>query len=429
MGIETSHLKSKKFWCIVLFLTFFYLFFFYVIHSKRKYPKFSKNSYGILFAINIDSEEQFELINKKFVIPFQNHCVKEMPHIETKILNSFTCKKFFEIKKDNKKLNRLISRNRCKFIIYGNSYFGNEYEDLGCKMEIDGFVNSHDSITKLKSAYLSMEMGRLWFQIREIEIRKNSETIDFATNAEQLQLIFKDILAYTFLLCDDMLKSNKLYLILYKDLQNFKADIPAINDIKRVINSRIVYTSVHLSENYLSEFYESKDKAILIKMKTCLDISLKCDGTSYDTKILLGFFYFLYNRNINKAISILDECKNEKNLVWKQNIAFLKLYSEDSIPNFLNAYKVYKKIASRNELTMDGIEQVSTFIHMVLEMEEDKKQLYFILFLLYYYTGDKELENKYFTQFAENYSEFFNNERMNDILFKMGKVEKLVIQE
>lgn len=418
---------SKKFWTVCGCLFVCYILLIYIVHTKRKYPKFSKDSYGILFAIDVENEEQYRLINKKFVTPFENHCTKQLTSVEVRMLNSFTIQNFSKLKYNKEQLIKLAEKNHYKFIVFGNSYFGNEQEVLDCKIEIESFWNFHNSMSHNNHLMLSNEMSILRCQIKDIEINKATETHEFALYAEQLELIFKYILAMTFLLCEDIPTANRLFLILNTDLNNFKKNIAVINNIKSIINSRITQSYLLMARNSLHEYYESKNKFALLTMKNHLDDAMCYDENSYDGKILLGFFHFLYNRDIKCALEVLNKCKNEKNNTWKQNIAFLKLYAEDSIPNFLNAYKIYRQLDLHNDLTMTNITEVSEFIHMVLDEEPDKKQLYFILFLIYYYLGDEELENKYYDCFLENYPNLLNNDRLNDILYKMGKVKQRIV--
>ena len=80
--------RSKKFCVVCGIFLICYIVICCIVHSKRDYPKFSKDSYGILFAIDVENDEQYNLINKKFVTPFRNHCVNKLGNVETQMLKS-----------------------------------------------------------------------------------------------------------------------------------------------------------------------------------------------------------------------------------------------------------------------------------------------------------------------------------------------------
>ena len=67
--------------------------------------------------------------------------------------------------------------------------------------------------------------------------------------------------------------------------------------------------------------------------------------------------------------------------------------------------------------------EIIEFIHMVLEEEPQKKQLHFILFLIYHYTGDVALADDHFKEFSDTYSCYFDSQTVKGMLLNLGRIK------
>ena len=238
-------------------------------------PKARRNSLGILFAINFPEENLSKQVSDKFIKPFEDmiSLQKETDYCVV-MLDDYNVVKWKTnvIENDKDKVIRLLKLTRCKVIIFGTCILGGEQEDLKCKLTLGAGIAPIE-LDEKRSALLSNDITNVFMPIRDIEIMKCSETKDFEKISTQLKYAFLYVLASTALLCGKFKEARERFLKLNKELSFEKRNIPAINDIKAVVVSRLQASCLFVAASIYSKFVDSYDFSYLDDFKAIMESS------------------------------------------------------------------------------------------------------------------------------------------------------------
>ncbi len=422
-AMSLYNIKSIKSWIVALSLLVIYLGLLFIVISKRSLPKFKSDEYGIIFSVDMEDEKQFSLIRDKFVKEFQYKLKNEGKNYRIVVLTQFVSNKMKEKYIDKKDYDGLCKKTKCKFVIYGRSVKGGEKEDISCKLHLDSVI-FHNPMPSVNHKVLQREMSITFKPIRDIEIYKTTETKDFEKHAMQLNLAFDYILATTHLFLSEFSDACQVFGEINRILRECDDTAPMIKMLKNVIGNRLYWCYIFMANREVLSYYDDNEYQHMRNAKKLLDLACFYEKNGYDYKLLIAIYYF-FEGNIKTALSHIEECKNITNdKGWKFSRVFLKLYQQDSFTNFMNAYKTYNSIFVKPAYTFEYITNISEFIHRVLEKEPQKKQLNFLLFLIYHYLENTEEEERYYNAFINAYPELIDNENFVEILIKLGKVVK-----
>ena len=419
--IPNYNLHSKRSWVTFISILLVFIVVIFWIITYRKFPKFKKNEFGILFSIPTENTNEYQLIKKKFVDEFARSVKPLDPNYKVVMLNPYTSAKFNNCASDIKILNKILIKSRTRFVIFGSSVFGSEHENLACTLHLDSGI-THPKLFENNKNILIYEMKNAFVPLKNIMIQKKTETLDFENQALQLNFAFRYILATTQLLSSDIFGAINTFSKIKNDILSINSEKPVIKFIKFVIDERVCkcYNIAALIE--LVRYYDDEDTHRLENVKEYLD---KADAVeiTYESRLRRAIYHFLYNRDIISALGCLNECKDINRPEWRFSTAFLKLYSKDTISNFLYAYRVYNKSLFKKKVNYNFIYEIEEFIFNVLQKEPDKKQLWFLMVLIYYYFGNEDLIKEYYDNFISAYPQIIESDGMADVLKKLGFIE------
>ncbi len=334
------------------------------------------------------------------------------------MFNFYLTKRFNEKYDSNEKILSFMKKRRAKFIIFGHSVFGNESESIACKLHLkNGIV--HGKLSEQNYKLFAHESHNVFDPLKDIEILKQTETDDFELNAIQLNYAYEYLTACICLLTYRIDDAFSHFQNIKNRIKNTTKNAPVINYIKNSINHRLCICSLLLSQKALNKYYEKPEKHLLAVMKQHLDDIEKLNPNIYQFRLFSSIYYFLYSRDIDRALLCLANCNNVKyDSIWKFNKIFLKLYQKDTISNFLNAYNTYTS-AFKSKISFTELNNIAEFITRTLEEEPDKKQLCFLLMLIYNHLNDQILFRKYFYEFTKTYHHILENENIQRIFLKI----------
>lgn len=417
--ITSYNISSKKTWIIAIAILVVHIIAFGIILWKRAIPKFKEDESGILFLFDIEDEKYRSLINEKFVKEMGNKFRPLSSTYKTMMPNKFIFNKIYEKYLSKGDYDGLKNKTKYKIAICGRCVIGGEKEKISCKLNIDGII-SDSPMNTLELKILYNDIVSVFKPIKNILIYKETETEDFSKNALQLNYAIDYVFASTLIFFRNFEKSLDEFLDLHSRIITCKQNIPVVSFIKSVIDGKIAFCSNNLAAKELNEFYIDKDITHLTQMINYLSISNEHSYNNYDYKLLVAIYYFISDRDVKTALSHIEDCSNiTKDNGWKFSKVFLKLYQKDSMSNFIRAYREYSKSFEKRKKSFGFVIDIIDFIIRILDEEPEKKQLNFLLFLLYYYIGDEIFSKQYYHKFADSYPHLLANKNFSGILKKL----------
>jgi hypothetical protein len=302
------------------------------------------------------------------------------------------------IVKDKVNANKLMKKTRCKVIIAGKCIPGGEREDIKCKLTLSAAI-THTGLDEKSDTLLSNDISSAFTPISDIGIMKCTESEDFEKISLQLKFAFLYVLASTALMCENYADARERFLQLKLELSCEKRNIPAINNLKSIVLNRLQASCLFFASSLYYKFVNSYDFKYLEDLKVFLESSKEYISNTVDYLNSLSICCFLIEREVQKSLDYLNRIQIKPEII-KFNIAFLKLYENDRMTNFLNALRQYNRL---DKLSFDKIWEFEKFIKYILDIEPHKAQLSFLLFLIYSDLNNEPLAKQNFRLFNKKY--------------------------
>ena len=105
-------------------------------------------------------------------------------------------------------------------------------------------------------------------------------------------------------------------------------------------------------------------------MRPFLNLLNAIDPNNYSAHAIRGIYYFLIEKNIDKAKYEISQTKNNKDIIYKYNKAFLYAFE-----GRMSLAEKYYKRAFKPRIDSDSLFQIECFIYDVLENEPNRYQL------------------------------------------------------
>ena len=171
----------------------------YIAIDKRSYPKFKKGEQGIIVAIDIDDNNQYEKIMSKFVKPFKAQLRKLSTDYKVTMFSDFNIKNFNSKYNSKAQIRDFMRRHNYRFIIVGDSVFGSESESIECKLKFENVEYFQDGLSKEVRSYLTKIIISFLKSLSNIVIYKKTATDDYEVASQELELIFAAIISLIYL--------------------------------------------------------------------------------------------------------------------------------------------------------------------------------------------------------------------------------------
>ena len=325
----------------------------------------------------------------KFVefIEVRNHFSKKIQEVTEER------KKIEIIKKWNKKI-------KAHFLIWGEV---KRRKDEGGKLFL-----SLDSIVYHKPIPLgiSFRFRREILEVfpREINFLERFELKGFEISAELVSLAAQNIIGTAAFISGDPFLALDLHFNFLKGLEytfkGLKELPPNFRASRKKVIKMISGEFSTLSRYY---YYAKKD---LDRTYKFANKSLEFNKENYTAYLLLAIFHFLKNRDIKKALEMIELASKYSNgdMGWKYSEAFLHCYNGD----LETSKKCYSAAFRGRPLESERfLRDIVSFIEDILSLEPDKFQLHYALGRIYY----QKLYN--LPMALENYEKFLEGQSKN----------------
>ncbi len=161
-------------------------------------------------------------------------------------------------------------------------------------------------------------------------------------------------------------------------------------------------------------------------MELWMKKALKYDPNWYSGHLAQAIYDFVLRRDLPAAWEFVKQCRKIPDTTWRYSAAFLYAYEGD-----LNkAYREYKKAFYNSPENPTVPIQSEDFIHLVLEEEPEKGQLYYCLGLINLWA------KKDFVAAKNDFQQFLNSEAADDfpeeqkiVRIQIGEIQRRLKEE
>lgn len=267
------------------------------------------------------------------------------------------------------------ARTKCHFLIWGDA---KERDIDGPKhvLELEGSV-THAPVSDETSAQISAEFRDLF--PRRVHLEKEKDLFNFQFTAEWIDAVAQYLIGVASHISGDLNYAESVFIRLHQKLHaQSPSNLLPIAKIRTRLPSRIaeVYKAklgVLSMKHRLKRSPEilAESEAVLAKLDTW-------EPSYYGLHLSRAMCHFQLRRDVAAAFATLKKCEQVEDGTWLWSKAFLEAYTGD----LETAYRTYQKaFAAKTDDPTVPI-QCEEFIHLVLDEEADKGQLFYALGLI-----------------------------------------------
>jgi tetratricopeptide (TPR) repeat protein len=265
---------------------------------------------------------------------------------------------------------------RAHFLVFGSakvrSLNGQEFHVLRLRQLV-----VHSPISTDMSKQFSKEMSDVFSG--NINVSRENDLLGLEVTSVWLAEAAKYFIAVAAFVSGDLHLSQAFL----ENLRNSKhlaggvKNIPGVAKLRQLVPLRL-YDVYRSKARYAHAIWRTtREPNNLEEMNENIEKYNKIIPESYEYLLMKAIWYFVIQRDVTNALSLLNTCRGFSDATWRYSVAFLEAYRG----NMDDAIRLYEKAFTRPTNQSVPFE-VEEFISWVLEIEQDKYQLYFLLGLL-----------------------------------------------
>ena len=262
-------------------------------------------------------------------------------------------------------------------------------------IDMNGIV-AHKPVSGDVKQLFSLEFSELL--PRRVHISKENDLLSFQFTSEWTDLVAKYIMGIAAAMSGDIRYAESMYSEVQERLAGKDINFPVYKKLVERLPIRISELNEAMAAAAHQSWYETHDPVWLDELGSYLE---KVDPSRLElnrVSSLRAIYYFLKERDAEKAISIMLKSKDMNNATWYFNMAFLCAYNGD----LKRAIRHYRS-ATALHVQPEVIGQIEDFMCWVLEQESEKYQLHYCLgFFNWQVKGDTIKAVEDFTAFLDS---------------------------
>ena len=411
-GAKVEEISSIE--CIIIILALIITF--TIWYYQIRIPRNKKGYVGFIVALSAETKEHYEKIVQDFIYTLRDLLSKG------ELANSF---KFIVLPEhhaskieDTEDARRFLKIIKGHFMIYGRARVRSIKNENRHVLNMNGIV-LHKPIPKRIGKTFAKEFSEL-FPTR-LQLSSQDDLFLFDVTSELVNVVARYIIGIASYLSSDIDYSENIFEELEDNINNINTNFPAVIKIKRRIPEWLINIYITKTQIAYFNYRDNGDEKYLNDMENALFKVDRRTNYNYNCKIYWAIFHFIKNRNTQLSKSFLRKCKNEEDIMWRFNLAFIHAYEGD----MKSASQQYWIAFKGKSIPQEKLLEIEEFISWILELEPDKVQLYYCLGVINYYAKEDKIRSlKDFEKFLEEVpsDKFeFQQERSAGIIEKIRK--------
>lgn len=361
-------------------------------------PKAAKDSIGVLFEVEAESDAIYESIKYKLVENFQSYASHEnAPSFNAVCVKRKAVERYHKHGADS--IVKLLRKTRCIIRVEVRCTVDDVTETEKYALTINYDILAPTIKEEVKRA-LTEDIRPLGKSVEKLKFSKK-ETIEyFDFTVQTLVDICQYMLGCVYLLTDNVQEAISSLEQLKKDLEDGKEDDKEIEHLKLLLNYRLFLCYHKLVNSNLRSFEKTKELAYLKAAKGALNEQNQLFPNTYAYCLNRSYISIALDRDLKTAKDCIDMCKAavKYNYDWTYSDAFLSAYSGEHPMAIKHKYEV--AIGH----TTEGIVDVIDYIEYMIDQEPSKVELHLAAGFLYEAIGDTKQMKRHFSKFVARYN-------------------------
>jgi hypothetical protein len=392
---------------IIVFLTIIFFWF-----KNRRIRKRKKNKVGFVISIETFEEKEESKIKQDFIDTIKKIIVNgKVGSTFDVIIAPNHISKNIQNYDDAYKIRRMTDSH---FVLFGRVRLRKIGGSNKHVINLEGLVSHRPLLDKTRNKFRK-EFKELF--PRNVNISEDDDILLFEFTSNWTVAAAKYVIGIAAGLSGDLNYAENLFNDLRENIKHLDHNFPIFKKLNDRIPKRLFEILKTKAGLAYDAYKTSKDEELLKLMKHNLDKIHHKFSNDYEVLLLNSIYYFLSEKNISQAITVLKKCKRNRNGTWRLNLAFLYAYQG----NLKFAYKEYclvQKMTVSDSVLLD----VESFICDTLNSEPEKYQLHYCLGVVnLYLKGDLK-------QAFKDFEKFLSQIKIDEYSFEKNQVKNWIIK-
>lgn len=355
-------------------------------------PKAPKESLAVLFCVDAESDQLYEMAKFKLVDQFNQFATANgKPAILALCVSKMQIAKYSMEDKDS--MLSLLGKTNCVLFVYVRY----TADDIGNAENFELQINcgvSHPICGERAEKILMQDLRMMKGSVGKQRFKKEDSIDVFNLTAQTLTYACQYILGFVHLLAGNNETALRLLKLAKTNVASGDMDAGKAKKMQTLIDDRIFSTLCQIAHDFQSAFQRNGNLEALEQMNGVLEMANAIRPETYFYNINMAFVQIALSKNAAGAKECVAKCKlSREDKDWMYSDAFLSAYCGHApttiIRKYLNAFKV----------PYTSLVEIVDYIEFVIDAEPEKKALHLAAGLVYEAMGEIKLVKQHLSTY------------------------------
>lgn len=357
-------------------------------------PRAPKNSLAVLFCIDAESKQLYEMAKFKLVDAFNMHVVEDGSNISAVCVAKQQIRKY-DIHNPNDGIS-LLQKTNCVLITQVRYSADDITNAENYELQIHCTV-SHPTFNEKLKDIISQDLRTMKGAVRRQRFSKGNAINVFSSTTQTLVCACQYILGFVYLLAGDNRNALNLLLLAKKNIAVDAQNVEQKRKLETLVDDRIFATLCQIAVDYIAVFQRKKDLQSLEESCKVLEIANRIYPETYFYNMNMAYIHIALYKNSAAAKKCLENCKKAKdNNSWVYDDAFLSAYCGHAPTTIMSKYTKAFKVPYKS------LVEIVDYIEYILDTEPKKSTLHLAAGLVYEEMGEAKLKKQHLAIYLTN---------------------------
>ena len=354
-------------------------------------PRAPKGVLAVLFCIDAESEQLYQMAKFKLVDEFNLHATNEGVTIQALCVSKAQIAKYNLY--DNISLLALLEKTNS--VLFVNVRY--TADDVGNAENFELRINcavSHPKFSDKANEVVSQDLRMMKKSVSRQKFTKANAINVFNFTAQTLVCACQYILGFVYLLSGNNRNAFNLLVLAKKSINTGQMGSAETKSLEQLIDDRIFSSLCQIAQECMATFQNEKALDQLGKLSQVLTMANMIRPETYFYNMNMAYVHIALNHDAGAAKNCIENCKASKeNKDWMYSDAFLSAYCGHAPTTILNKYSKALKVP------YESLVELVDYIEFIIEAKPEKTALHLAAGLIYEEMGDAKLMRQHLSVF------------------------------
>lgn len=346
-------------------------------------PKAAKGSLAVLFCIDAESEQLYQMARFKLVDQFNKQVSTGGAAIQALCVSMTQIAKYNM--QDKMSMLSLLEKTNSVLFVYVRYTADDISNAENFELRIDCAV-SHPKFSEKTEEVISQDLRVMKKSVGRQKFTKENAIGVFNLTAQTLVCACQYILGFVNLLAGNNQHALKLLVLAKKNFAAGQHNAAEAKLLEKMIDDRIFSSLCQIAQDMMVVFQNTKKQEPLEQLSQILSMANNIRPDTFFYNMNMAYVQIALNHNASAAKACIEKCKvSKENKTWMYSDAFLSAYCGHAPTTILSKYSKAFKVPYKS------LVEIVDYIEFVIDAEPTKVALHLAAGLVYEEMGESRL--------------------------------------